>query len=189
MGGEYIERKYNFGQAIENNDFKFVLFLNKFVTNIEGDYSFTINSSDALLAYIAKNLAVTVINSSAYTIQISFKDFNGNKSRDVVKAIDSVYLIESLQRKFKAQEQTINFLNEQLGVTERNLGEYENKLENFTRVNKTTSISGEVGRVLAHGEELKTQLAQAKIQMAVLDQLKALMLKNEMCKLPMVFCN
>ena len=180
--GDYVEQKYNFGQAIENNDFKFVLFLNKFVNNAEGDYSFIINSSDALLGYIAKNLAVTVINSSAYTIQISFKDFNGNKSKDVVKAIDSVYLIESLQRKFKAQEQTINFLNEQLGVTERNLGEYENKLENFTRVNKTTSISGEVGRVLAHGEELKTQLAQAKIQMSVLDQLKALMLKNESVK-------
>ena len=182
LNGEFVEKKYYFGQAIENNDFKFVIFRDKFAGNLDGAFSFVINSQDALLGYIAKNIAVSVINSAANTIQISFKDHNGLKSKDVIQAIDSVYLIESLQRKFKAQEQTIGFLNEQLAITERNLNEYENKLENFTRVNKTTSISGEVGRVLAHGEELKLKLAESKVQMSVLDQLKGLMLKNESVK-------
>jgi capsular exopolysaccharide synthesis family protein len=182
LNGEFVEKKYYFGQAIENNDFKFVIFRDKFAGNLDGSFSFVINSQDALLGYIAKNIAVSVINSAANTIQIAFKDHNGLKSKDVIQAIDSVYLIESLQRKFKAQEQTIGFLNEQLAITERNLNEYENKLENFTRVNKTTSISGEVGRVLAHGEELKLKLAESKVQMSVLDQLKGLMLKNESVK-------
>jgi capsular exopolysaccharide synthesis family protein len=180
--GELVEKKYYFGQAIENNDFKFVIFKDKFAGNLEGSFSFVINSQDALLGFIAKNLTVAVVNSAANTIQIAFKDHNGFKSKDVIQAIDSVYLVESLQRKFKAEEQTIGFLNEQLAITERNLNEYENKLENFTIENKTTSISGEVGRVLAHGEELKLKLAESKVQMSVLDQLKSLMLKNESVK-------
>lgn len=182
LNGEFVEKKYYFGQAIENNDFKFVIFRDKFAGNLDGSFSFVINSQDALLGFIAKNLTVAVVNSAANTIQIAFKDHNGFKSKDVIQAIDSVYLVESLHRKFKAEEQTIGFLNEQLAITERNLNEYENKLENFTRENKTTSISGEVGRVLAHGEELKLKLAESKVQMSVLDQLKSLMLKNESVK-------
>jgi capsular exopolysaccharide synthesis family protein len=182
IGDNEFEEIYNFGQAIENNFFKIVVFKNKYSNLNEGNFSFKINSPDALYNFISSNLVVQIINPSAYTLSISFKDHNGEKAKDIIKAVDSVYLVESLKRKYQAQEQTIKFLNDQLDVTERNLSEYETKLENFTRINKTTNIGGEVAKVLAHGETLKEELAKAKIQMSVLDQLKGLMLNNENIK-------
>lgn len=180
--GEKIEKRYNFGQAIETNDFKIIVFKNNFSSEIDGNFSFIINSNDALIGFIAGNLAVSVLNPSANTIQISFKDHDGEKAKDIVKAIDSVYLIESLQRKYQAQEQTIKFLDDQLAITDKNLSEYETKLENFTIKNKTASITGEVAKVIGTAEALKIKLAELRTQMRVLDELKDLMLKNESVK-------
>ena len=182
LNGEKVEKKYHFGQAIETNDFKIILFLNQFTNKLDGNFSFIINSKESLVNYISSNLVVSVLNPTANTIQISFKDHEGSKSKDVVKAIDSVYLIESLQRKFQAQEQTIKFLDDQLAITDRNLSEYETKLENFTIKNKTASITEEVGKVIGNSEFLKAKLAELRIQMSVLDELKDLMLKNETLK-------
>lgn len=185
--GEEYEKKYNFGQAIENNDFKFVIYLNQYVNDLEGNFSFIINSKDASIGYISSNLSVAVLNPAANTIQITFKDHNGDKAKDVVNAIDSVYLIETLQRKYQTQEQTIKFLNEQLAITEKNLAEYENKLEKFNKENKTefSNILNSPGAPFSPQmgiEALKSSVSNLKIQVKALDELKDLMLKNENLK-------
>jgi tyrosine-protein kinase Etk/Wzc len=183
FAGQEYEIPAFFGQKIENNHFVFLIQkVNLLSDNLEGNYSFVINNQDALLSYISQNLLVTVINPSANTLQISFKDHCPEKARDIILAIDSVYKVESLKKKYQAQEQTIDFLNDQLRLTEKNLEEYEHKLENFTIKNKTTDVKEKVGQVLTTAEELKIKLVELKTQMGLLDQLKDLMLKNENLK-------
>lgn len=183
FGGQEYEIPAYFGQKIENNHFVLVIQkANLLADNLEGSYSFIINNQEALFNYLAQNILVTVINPSANTLQISFKDHCAEKARDIILAIDSVYKIESLKKKYQAQEQTIDFLNGQLKLTEKNLEEYEHKLENFTIKNKTTDVKESVGKVLTNSEELKIKLVELKTQMGLLDQLKDLMLKNENLK-------
>ena len=83
------------------------------------------------MGYLASNITVEPLDFNAKTISISFKDYNRYKARDVLTAVDTLYIYYTQQQKNKANQQKIDFLNEQLRQTELQLSELENYFENF----------------------------------------------------------
>ncbi len=178
--GEYL-----FGKIIEKDgiSLKISLNLNNLIsTELDKHYFFTINSLENQIDYLAKNTEVKIVNPEAKTIQIFFKDFNPEKARDAVKAIDSVYLNETLVKKFKAQEQTIQFLTDQLNQTEESLEDYELQLENFAKSNKTYDIKTDLGKSLAKIDDNEKLLNELKEQLESLEDLKKRIFDNNEIK-------
>ncbi len=148
VGGRSVSGKYNFGETVDNDFLRFRLTTTAFYHPGYEDVKlfFLINSEQALENYLGNNLNVQPINLNANTIEISFKDNNQFKARDLVNAIDTIYLNYTKAEKSKANNQKIEFIDEQLKTTESKLNEFEDYFENFTIQNKTTDLDNTLNK-------------------------------------------
>ena len=148
--GNVFSRAYYFGERIKMADAELTIFLTDAYHGATSNtkYYFTINSNRALIGYLQSNMEVEPVNFNAKTIRVGFKGYDRKKVRDMVMAIDSVYLDYTREKKNQATDQKIKFLDEQLILTERRLEKFENYFEEFTIVNKTTNLKSEIGRTI-----------------------------------------
>ncbi len=143
------------------------------------EHFFIINSDFALAKQIGTDLSVEVLNPDANTIRVAYKDHDKLKAYDIVRVIDSIYQIESLKKNYQTQEQTINFLNQQLKETEDNLELYEMQIESFARKNKTVDVRADLGKSVEKVEVFDKEQIDFKLQIKLLDELKDIIHTNE----------
>lgn len=179
--GKEYSFQHDFGDIIETPNHKIVIGKSYDISgvDIDGRYYFVINSKEALQNYLASRLEVKIANADAKTIEISFTEFDKLKARDILSAVDSVYLTETILKKNKAHEQSIAFMNEQLRMTEENLDQYEKKIEIFTRENKTPDIKLEFSKYLGKAESESLLLEKLNIQLDVLNKLQKAIYKED----------
>lgn len=159
IGGEIIELKEKFGNKISNDHFNFLIEKTSSfnASSTEKAYYFTINSRESLINYLAKNVTVQPENFSANTIKISLKHPNKHKVRDIVHAIDTLYLEYTTEAKNQAIKQKIEFLDGQLLKTTEELEKYEKYFENFTIKNRTTDLSRDLAQTITLLNALDSQ--------------------------------
>jgi tyrosine-protein kinase Etk/Wzc len=174
QGSEIISEVREFNKQYENHFIIYTISLyNDFDTSLKNSkFYFTINSNRALIDYLERNIVVEPINFNANTIKVAFKDFNKYKARDIVDAIDRLYLEYSKEEKNKATKQKIDFLNLQLFNTEKRLEEFENYFENFTIDNKTLNLQSEINEVIKVMVALDSQQFEVRVKLTKLEQLK-----------------
>ena len=135
-------------------------------------YGFKINSRKSLLRYIEENLKVEPLNLIANTIRISFRDHNKFKARDMVNAIDTIYLRYTKEEKNKANDQKIAFLDQQLMLTQSKLQDYESYFETFTIKNKTVDVQSDLDNTIKAIAALDSQHVILEKKLVDLQQLK-----------------
>lgn len=173
--GQNYKETHRFGDIVETPFFKFIIGKsgkNILDNEVGQKFYFIINSRESLQNYLASKLEVKVANAEAKTIEIAFSDHDNAKARDIVDVIDSVYLVQTILKKNQAQEQSISFLNEQLQITEQNLEEYEQKLESFAKVNKTSDIKTEFSKYMNKAETEVVLLDKLRVQFSILTDLE-----------------
>ncbi len=162
-GANTYSQVHKFGEEISNDQVNLLIEKsNSFSASSEGKYYFIINSRSRLINYLRRSLIVKPENFNAKTIQISFTDYNRYKARDMVQAIDTLYLDYTRQAKNRAVEQKIDFLEQQIALREDNLYEYESYFENFIIDNRTQSLSGDIGKYIGVLERLDSQEIELK---------------------------
>ncbi len=158
MGESEFVNTFNFADSISTPHLELVVNLKEgYLPAGNEKYFFTINEQSSLVSYLQKSLIVEPLDFKAKTIRISFKDHNRYKAREIVHAIDTLYLYYTQIGLNKANTQKINFLNEQLAQTEQKLGELETYFEAFTIKNKTTNLDVNLSQAIAKLEELDSQ--------------------------------
>jgi capsular exopolysaccharide synthesis family protein len=123
----------------------------------ENQYSFVINSRQALLDYMMNNLTVEPLNVNANTIRVSFRDSNPIKAQDLVNGIDSLYLRYSNAQKNLANLQKITWLNNELSQIEQQMGQFEDYFETFTLKNKTSNLTEDLKRTISLINKIDSQ--------------------------------
>lgn len=162
-----IDNIYEFGEPVVTPGLDFLITLTgPFHKDLSSNnYYFTINSERSLMDYLEGNLNVQPLNLSANTLRISFTDHNKFKARDLVNAIDTIYLNYTQEEKNKAIKQKIVFLDEQLSTTEKQLDKFENYFENFTIDNKTTNLQLDISKTIVVMEEIDSQRFELNIRL------------------------
>ena len=180
-GGEKHNAVYNFNTDIINPGF--LLNINKNYPFMEEefrqDFFFIIHSKSNLIAYLEDNLEVEILNIDANTLKVSFKDHNPVKAHDIVATIDSVYLEQTIAHKTKTQEQTLQFLDENLENTEARLMLAEQRLELFMKENKTLDVKSDVIRLIEKIEQLDKHKIDLRLKVNFLDELQDIILSNK----------
>lgn len=174
LGDEEIIETYRFGEKINNAYFDFSIFLTSNYDPVTGNasYYFIINSDRALLDYLSTNLTVEPLNLNANTIRLSFSDHNRYKARDLINAIDTLYLNYTQEEKNKANKQRIEFLDQQLTQTEIRLEAYEDYIEDFTISNKSLNLREDMGRSIMMMEEIDSQKVAVRKEIEYLTSLE-----------------
>ena len=121
------------------------------------NYFFTINSREALLNYLTNNLVVEPLNLNANTIKIAFKDHNRYKARDLVNAIDTLYLTFSAEEKNLENKQKIEWLNTELKQIETRLQTFEDYFEEFTIENRTNDLDKDLSMTIEQINRVDSQ--------------------------------
>jgi tyrosine-protein kinase Etk/Wzc len=181
IGGQKLEVVSSFGVPVINSEFVFTIDKSSVFSSesLNKDYFFYIKSKETLIAYLENNLNIEILNPDANTLKVTFKDYNTQKARDIVSVIDSVYLEETIAQKTKAQEQTLQFLEENLEITEARLTSAEQRLESFMRENKTLDVKDDVSRIITKIEDLDKQKISLRLRVAYLDDLQELILSDK----------
>lgn len=159
VGEEKIQIQQDFGKDISNEYFNLLIEKTSSFNPLleERDYYFTINTREALINFFEENVTVQPENFSAKTIKISLKHHNRHKVRDLVQAIDTLYLDYTKQAKNQTIEQKIDFLDSQLLKTTKKLEQYEDYFENFTIENRTTNLSNDLSTTIGLLNALDSQ--------------------------------
>ncbi|MEQ8360885.1 MAG: polysaccharide biosynthesis tyrosine autokinase [Cytophagales bacterium] len=127
----------------------------------QNQFYFIVNSHRSLVDMIKSNLFVQILNPSANTLKIIYRDPNPLKAKTIVDYINKVYLENTLELKNQASKQTIDFLNDQLNKTEDKLTQSEKELEAFVEENKTTDIDNiftkRIEKIEKYREELRAE--------------------------------
>lgn len=172
---------FNFDKTYENSDIKFKITKTSFykpdVVNYE--YFFTINSRNKLLMQMFLNTSASILNQSANTIRIIFKDHHPQKAHDIIVTIDSVYLEQTLEQKNKVNEQTLAFLNSQLDTTAQKLAMSEQDVERFIQTNRVIDVRDQVAEMISHVERLKKDKIELEIQNSLLMDLRNTIVNNQ----------
>lgn len=177
QGNAEQSRKATFGERVSLNGFWFELALNgNYNAKMrDNDYYFKINSRGVLSEQFRQNLSVIIQNKNAKIIAISYKDHNQDKARSVVAAIDSAYLVRSVEERNKSNQQQIKWLEEQLERYEDSLAIYESKIQGFVLENKTKNVDEKINKAFSIIEELTPEKIRLNEQLSVLRQLEDLL--------------
>ena len=172
LGGR-IGDKQKFGAVITTENFKFIINKTNHFDDQKNlvDFYFVLNSKAALIGYLEAHVTVEPINFNANTIKISLSDFNQLKARNLLEAIDTIYLEFTKNAKNLAVEQKIRFLESQMEKTSKELVEYEDYFEKFTIQNRTTDLSGDLTKTIALLNELDSQRYRLRNHLAEVDQI------------------
>lgn len=174
LGNISYTNNFKFGKSYQNDVVKFRIVKTSFykpdVVNYE--YFFMINSRPKLLFQMAVNTSAQILNQSANTIRIVFKDHNPVKAHDIMVAIDSVYLEQTLEKKNRVNEQTLDFLNAQLDTTSQKLAMSEQEVERFIQVNRVIDVRDQVADMIDHVELLRKEKIELQVQDALLKDLR-----------------
>ena len=150
--------KGNLSEKLTTNDFEIIVEASKLsLPQDQNDYFFVINSREALLEYLSKNISVDPLNFNANTIRVSFKDFNALKAYDIVNKVDSLYLLYSNEQNNLTNKQKIDWLNNELVQVERKMEDFENYFENFTLENKSSNVDDDLKRTILFINKLDSQ--------------------------------
>lgn len=141
----------------------------QFVRGDEIGYYFIINSKDALLGYLLRNLTAEPLNYNANTIQISFKDHNPFKAKAILNKVDTNYLRFSNEQKSLATRRKIEWITNELRAIEDKMQGYENYFENFTLQNKTNNLEADLEKTVVAINRIDSQRYELNQHIADLD--------------------
>ncbi|MEP2026484.1 MAG: polysaccharide biosynthesis tyrosine autokinase [Reichenbachiella sp.] len=170
LGGS-IGGTQQFGIPIITKDFNFTVEKTSYFQAQKDlvDFYFIINSKASLINYLQSHVTVEPVNFNANTIKISLADFNQSKARNLLEAIDTIYLEFTKDAKNQAVEQKIKFLETQMEKTSKELVEYEEYFEKFTIKNRTTDLSSDLTKTIALLNELDSQRYKLREHLAEVD--------------------
>ncbi len=172
--GKNISERLIFNKAFKNKHLDIIIIKNSDdVSDInQNQFYLIVNSHRNLVEMIKNNLFVQILNPSANTLKIIYRDPNPLKAKTIVDYINMVYLQNTLELKNQASKQTIDFLEEQLNKTEEKLTFSEKEIEAFVEENKTTDIDNVFTKRLEQIEKYREELRIENEKLIVLKNLE-----------------
>lgn len=174
-GDESIYNKtYTFGQEVETGRSKFTVHLVN--PGRVGDIViFQLKNPSYLEEYWAKAIRVNLENDFSSVLRITTTTKVVEKGRDYINSLMESYINYDLNEKNKIQENTIAFIEEQLGFLEDSLKQKERELQEFKVENKLLDVSAEFSNILTKMNTLDEKSAELDYQLNYFEQIRRYM--------------
>jgi tyrosine-protein kinase Etk/Wzc len=162
---------FNFGVSIALKEAKIkIQKLPNFNTlnPINATYAIYCNSVKTVGAEYLKRLTVEALSKTSSVVNLSISDKVPEKAEDFLDALVAIYNEEAIKDKNTISENTLEFIQDRLGVITTELGNVEQQSENFKRTNEITDISVNAGIYLKSHSEFETNLIETETQLRIL---------------------
>jgi capsular exopolysaccharide synthesis family protein len=174
-GDESVYNKtYTFGQPIETARSKFTVFLIN-PSRIGELVVFRFINPAVLEEQLARSVQIVTQNEYSSVLRISTVTKVVEKGRDYINALMQSYIEYDLNEKNKIQENTIDFIESQLGFLEDSLKAKERELQRFKVDNKLLDVSAEFSSILSKMNALDERNAALEFQLEYFEQIRQYM--------------
>ena len=167
-------KTYSFGEPIETGRSKFTVNLVN-PARINESIIFKLINPVELEEQYAKSIQIILQNEYSSVLRLSTTTKVVEKGRDYINSLMEAYIGYDLREKNKTQENTLAFIEEQLGFLEDSLQEKERELQDFKVENKLLDVSAEFSNILGKMNNLDEMNAEIDYQLEYFNQIKAYM--------------
>jgi len=165
------DKTYTFGEEIETGRSKFIVYLVN-PGRIGDQVVFQLKNPSSLEESWAKAVNVNTENEYSSVLKLSTITKVVEKGRDYINALMESYIEYDLNEKNKIQENTIAFIEEQLGFLEDSLKNKERELQEFKVENKLLDVSAEFSNILSKMNALDEQNAELDYQLKYFEEIR-----------------
>lgn len=134
-------------------------------------YSFWLNSYHNLVRQM-KTFSVTAVNRQASVVSITMKGSNKDKIVDFTNMLMLEYVSRGLEKKNLISDNTIEFIDEQLGDIQEQLSDAEINLKNFRTQNDLVNIDLQSNQVYTNLRNLEKERAEKSVNVLMYKRLQ-----------------
>jgi tyrosine-protein kinase Etk/Wzc len=152
-----------FGKLIENEYLAFMIEFDstrKFDINKSSGFAFMLESPTAVANQYKRQLEFNIIDREATVIEITCPTPSPAKGKDFVNELMQVYSDQNLERKNHIANNTIAYIEKQLGEISDSLGETEDNLQRFRSSNQLLNVTEQANSISTQFMNLQNQLAE-----------------------------
>ena len=135
---------------------------------------FRLNTVNQLSPRFANALDVRVLNSTAKTIEIAFKDNNPFLARDFVATLADEFIRFDLEKRQRSDENILNFIDAQIDSVYTKLRSSESLLNEYKQVNKISDLSNLSAVYLDRLTEIESRVIELELEERLLADVKSL---------------
>jgi tyrosine-protein kinase Etk/Wzc len=124
---------------------------------------------DELAETMLKRLSVEQPNAKSTVLELTYEDFNVQRSKDVLNKLLDVYVQSSLSDKNSEASNTLKFIENRLGLITGELGDVEKDVESYKTNQGITDISAESQLFLENIKENDSKLNEVNTKISILE--------------------
>lgn len=115
-----------------------------------------------------RGLYVSVSNEQASIIKLMLSDQSIQRADDILNTIIDVYNENWIRDKNQIAVSTSNFIDDRLGIIERELGNVENEISSYKSANLITSVDASSAQYMEQNEKAKADIIELNSQMQMI---------------------
>jgi len=159
-----------FGQSVQHNLF-FITVNN--LNNFQGDTDlyFRFRTRESLVDDFSSRLNFGYVEEGSSVLKISMVSETPERDIDFINKLCETFLADNLDRKNDVANNTIKFIDNQLGVVSKSLAISEGDMTNFRQSNKIVDVSSHTSDLLGKAAKYDGQQSELKLRETYLDYL------------------
>lgn len=166
-----FNKTFSFGEDVETVKSKFKVHLVN-PGRVGEVIVFTFRHPTSLEESLARSVSINPLKSMASVLELRMTTKVVEKGRDYINSLMQSYLEYELRVKNKNAENTLNFIEEQLGYLEDSLRKKEQELQRFKVDNRMINVSEEFSEILNRMNRLEEQEQDLEFQLSYYDNVK-----------------
>lgn len=167
-------KTYTFGDEIETARTKFIVYLVN-PARVGESIVFLLKNPSSLADNFARAVQINLANEYGSVLNLTTKTKVVEKGSDYINALMESYIEYDLSEKNRIQENTLSFIEEQLGFLEDSLQSKEKELQDFKVENKLLDVSAEFSNILGKMNSLDEVNAELDYQLSYFEQIRTYM--------------
>lgn len=173
-----IEKEYN-PSNIEIAGASFKIKLNNYVSIVDmqnqlkqQEFTFVVNTTSSLVNNYISNLNISLINPSAQTIQISFRDNNATKAKDIAETLANEFKLYDVEKRSQSSRKILEFIEVQLDLAYNRLKLSESNIQEYKKQNNLSDVDQFNSLYLNKLNRFENDIIDLDLQLNVLKEIE-----------------
>ncbi len=167
FAGKNKVREMRFGEVYRGGNFNLRIKKSNIFTpesHVDREYIFIINNMSSLPGKYISSLNVSPLNEDVSIIRLSFQATHPERATDFLNNLSEVYVRQNLLEKNNTAENTIRFIDQQIGVISDSLNMAQTTLEEFRQTNQMMDVGMVTNRIFSELNQLDSEKSMENIK-------------------------
>ena len=138
---------------------------------LDAEYRFVVSDPEEIGSIIQEGVRVSQTSKRSTLLRISYENNVALRAKEATNALAEEYIRQSIEKKNKEAERTLNFVDNQLKLITENLKGSAIKLEEFKKNSNTVNLSAKAENIIRQMSDAEGKLAEISIQEEMLSGL------------------